>query len=197
MVSPKADEDLELLRAAYRHLKRTGFSAGAPSRARVEDLFKRLADLLKAGGGVHRNLVLNTDGASRGNPGPAGAGGVLADAGGTVLDSYAVFLGEKTNNEAEYMALIEGLKRAALHRPSRLVVRSDSLLLVKQMRGDFRVKKRDLVRLHLEARRHFPACPVVFEHVPREQNAAADRLASLGVEAGAERGVVDSSAGLD
>lgn len=134
----------------------------------------------------HSSLVLNVDGASRGNPGPAGAGGVVRTPDGEVLETFAVPLGRRTNNEAEYLALIEGLRRCAPYAPVKLAVRSDSLLLVKQMRGEFRVKKSELVKLALEARRRFPCREVRFEHVPREQNAEADHLANLGVESSLE-----------
>jgi ribonuclease HI len=181
-------------------------------KARLEALFKKLAGLLKEraneptlGGKASEGqpapsapatphsgssralesaptLVLNVDGASRGNPGPAGAGGVLSTPEGEALETFAVPLGRRTNNEAEYLALIQGLSICARYKPSRLTVRSDSLLLVKQMRGEFRVKKSELVKLALEARRRFPCREVRFEHVPRERNAEADHLANLGVE---------------
>jgi ribonuclease HI len=190
-------DDLDLLRRVYKHLKKNGFEREqALAQGRLDALFVRLAALLKAPRPAGPALTLNTDGACRGNPGPAGAGGVLAGPDGAVLDSFALPLGRRTNNEAEYLALIEGLKRARGLGPTSLLVRSDSLLLIKQMRGEFRVKKRGLVQLHLEARRALPGCPVVFEHVPREENEAADRLAGLGVEAGSEPGAVASGPSL-
>ncbi|MEW6757240.1 MAG: ribonuclease HI family protein [Acidobacteriota bacterium] len=178
---------LDLLRRLYRHAKTTGFGQDSPeSRREFDDLFSALAARLKgeeAGGAGHSGeLVLHTDGGSRGNPGPAGAGGLLLDANGGRVEDFALPLGVATNNEAEYHALIEGLKRAKARRPSRLVVRADSLLVIQQMRGAWRIKDRKLVKLHLEARRHLPACPVVFEHVRREQNAEADRLANLAMD---------------
>ncbi len=178
---------LDLLRRLYRHAKTTGFGQESEeSRRKVEDLFSVLAAGLKGedaeGAASARELILHTDGGSRGNPGPAGAGGLLLDANGDRVEDFSIPLGEATNNEAEYHALIEGLKRAKARRPSRLVVRADSLLVVQQMRGAWRIKDRKLVKLHLEARRHLPACPVVFEHVPREQNVEADRLANLAMD---------------
>jgi ribonuclease HI len=209
--------ELDLLREAYRQLKKVGFHQRSPEeKARLEALFKRLAAFLREGAGEPesrrvgekkepgsrgagepgkreevpaqvKDLILNVDGASKGNPGPAGAGGVLATPEGEEVESFAVSLGQKTNNEAEYLALIEGLKRAKRLSPSTLLVRSDSLLLVKQMRGEFKVKKYELVKLHLEARRYFPCKGIRFEHVPREMNAEADRLANLGVAEGSIR----------
>lgn len=184
-----ADRDIEDLRDLYRYLKKAGYCQETRDRQEhLDGLFKRLAGCLKGGPPAREprveTLYLNTDGASRGNPGPAGAGGVLSGADGQVVETYAVYLGEKTNNEAEYMALIEGLKRAKVLAPKKLVVRSDSLLLVKQMKGLFKVKKKELVHLHLAARKAMPACPVIFEHVPREENSEADRMANLGVDSG-------------
>ncbi len=127
-------------------------------------------------------LILFTDGGARGNPGPAAAGGIVADEEGNVLDSFSRYLGTCTNNVAEYRALIEGLartQRICAAAPCREVaVRMDSELIVKQMRGEYRVRHPQLKPLYEEARalvRTFP-CPVFFTHVPREENAAADRL---------------------
>lgn len=183
-----ADRKLDLLRRLYRHVRDTGFGRETEARRReVEELFAEFAAYLKGKAPraeEERVLFLHADGGSRGNPGPAGAGGVLLDQEGRILADFALFLGTATNNEAEYRALIEGLKRAAALKPSRLVVRMDSLLVVKQMRGEYRVKDRKLLPLHLEARRSFPPCPVLFEHVPREQNALADRLANQAIDQG-------------
>lgn len=187
----EGERKLELLRRLYRHVRDTGFGRESEARRReVEELFAQWAEFLKGKapqGEAERILVLHADGGSRGNPGPAGAGGVLLDGEGRVLEDYALFLGTATNNEAEYRALLEGLKRAAARKPTRLVVRMDSLLVVKQMRGEYRVKDRKLLPLHLETRRNFPPCPVLFEHVPREANALADRLANLAMDRGAPK----------
>lgn len=184
-----AERKLDLLRRLYRHVRDTGFGRESEERRReVEELFAEFAGYLKGKAPraeEERVLILHADGGSRGNPGPAGAGGVLLDGEGRVLEDFSLFLGTATNNEAEYRALIEGLQRAAARKPTRLVVRMDSLLVVKQMRGEYRVKDRKLLPLHLEARRSFPSCPVLFEHVPRERNALADRLANQAMDEGA------------
>jgi ribonuclease HI len=183
------DSELELLRRIYRHLKRTRFQPSDPSKQRELDaLFKKMAAYLMRPDQGSANaerpaLVLNTDGASRGNPGPSAGGGVLADADGFPLDSFAVHFGVRTNNEAEYLALIEGLKRAVRFNPKSLEVRSDSLLLIKQMKGEFRVKKRELVLLHLSARKLLRGISAHFLHVPRRENEEADRLANLALDA--------------
>lgn len=126
---------------------------------------------------------LFTDGAARGNPGPAGVAAVLEDPEGDVAGEIARGIGWATNNVAEYRALIEGLRLAAAHEVERLVVISDSALLVQQMRGAFKVKHPGLKPLHAEARelvRQFRR--VRFEAVPREQNRRADALANQAID---------------
>jgi ribonuclease HI len=128
-------------------------------------------------------VVVNCDGAARGNPGPAGAGAVVVGADGTVLAEVAEGLGETTNNVAEYTAAIRGLEEAARLGADRVLLRSDSQLLVNQLTGRYRVKTPHLVPLHRRVRelvRSFER--VTFEHVPRERNVEADRLANLGVD---------------
>ncbi len=128
-------------------------------------------------------LIVYTDGAARGNPGPAGIGVVVTDANGRTLATLARGIGPATNNQAEYRAVIEGLRLAAERGARAVVLRSDSRLLVEQLSGRFKVKSPRLQRLHEEARkliRRFT--DVVFEHVPREDNAEADALANEGVD---------------
>jgi hypothetical protein len=98
------------------------------------------------------HVIVHCDGASRGNPGPAGIGVQITDDDGTVLAEIARGLGVATNNQAEYTAVIEGLKRALELGATRVTVRSDSRLLVEQLSGRFRVKNPTLQRLHKEAR---------------------------------------------
>jgi ribonuclease HI len=108
----------------------------------------------------------------------------VTDAEGSVLAEIAEGLGETTNNVAEYTAVIEGLKCAAALGASRVLVRSDSQLLVFQLTGAYRVRTSHLVVLHrqvLEQAKRFER--VRFEHVRRERNAEADRLANEGVDA--------------
>jgi ribonuclease HI len=128
-------------------------------------------------------VIVACDGASRGNPGPAGAGAQLSDDDGTVLAEIAEGLGETTNNVAEYTAVILGLERAGELGATEVVVRSDSLLLVNQLTGRYRVKTSHLQPLHrrvLELASGFDS--VRFEHVRREFNTEADRLANEGVD---------------
>lgn len=132
----------------------------------------------------HPRLILHTDGAARGNPGPAGIGAVLTDGSGRTVATLAEGIGVATNNQAEYRAVIEGLRLAAERGAKRVLVRSDSKLLVEQLAGRFRVKNPTLQRLHQEVRalvRSFDR--VNFEHVRRGENADADALANEGVDA--------------
>jgi ribonuclease HI len=126
---------------------------------------------------------VSCDGAARGNPGPAGIGAVVADPDGEVLAEIAEGIGVATNNVAEYRAAIAGLARAAELSASEVLLRSDSRLLIEQLEGRFRVKNPTLQRLHHEVRsleKRFRA--VRHEHVPRERNKEADRLANLAVD---------------
>jgi ribonuclease HI len=129
-------------------------------------------------------VIVHCDGAARGNPGPAGIGVHITDARGKVLAEIARGIGIATNNQAEYTAAIEGLRRAAELGATDVTLRSDSRLMVEQLSGRYRVKNPTLQRLHREARQ---AAAVFhrarFEHVPRERNREADRLANEGVDA--------------
>jgi ribonuclease HI len=120
---------------------------------------------------------LFTDGGSRGNPGPAAYAYVLEAEDGTVLDARAETIGVATNNVAEYSALVAGLERAAALRLTELEVVSDSELLVKQMRGEYRVKNPALQDLFLDASRLARAIRrVTYTAVRREHNELADSL---------------------
>jgi ribonuclease HI len=118
-----------------------------------------------------------TDGGARGNPGPAAYAYVLETADGTVLDARGEAIGTATNNVAEYSALVAGLRRASELGLTELDVRSDSELMVKQMRGEYRVKNKDLQALFLDASRAARTLArVTYTHVRREHNELADRL---------------------
>jgi ribonuclease HI len=123
------------------------------------------------------------DGAARGNPGPAGFGALLqsADAGADI--ELAGFLGAATNNVAEYAGLLAALHAASEQKAERLTVHSDSLLLVRQLEGRYRVKAPHLQPLHARAtalRRAIPRFAIL--HVPREENRRADALANLAID---------------
>ena len=128
-------------------------------------------------------VIINCDGAARGNPGPAGAGAVVVDESGAVLAEVAEGLGETTNNVAEYTAVIRGLEEAKRLGAREVLLRSDSQLLINQLTGRYRVKAPHLQPLHKRVRDLMRAFTRVdLEHVPRERNAAADSLANLGVD---------------
>ena len=120
---------------------------------------------------------LSTDGGARGNPGPAAAAYVLEAEDGTVLAAHGEAIGVATNNEAEYRALVAGLARALDLGVEELEVVSDSELLVKQMRGEYRVKKPALQKLFMEASRLARRLGAVsYTAVRREHNELADSL---------------------
>lgn len=124
------------------------------------------------------SATANIDGGSRGNPGPAGYGVRIEQSDGTVVELKKA-LDTSTNNVAEYRGLLAALAWAAQHGIGKLHVRSDSLLLVKQMQGEYRVKHPGLQPLYEEARSLVRRIGrVTFEHVRRELNKDADRLAN-------------------
>ena len=131
----------------------------------------------------HREVVVWTDGGARGNPGPAGYGAVLTTSGGQVLAEVAEGIGRATNNVAEYRGAIAGLEQARALGARRVRVRADSLLVVNQQKGLWRVRNEALRTLSSEARRlagQFER--VVWEHVPRERNRHADALANRAMD---------------
>ena len=137
----------------------------------------RLSQPSLFGSGIGRSAVAHIDGGARGNPGPAGYG-VRIECDGEIVELKEA-LGVTTNNVAEYRGLLAALAWAAAHGVSRFIVRSDSELLVKQMRGEYKVKNEGLKPLSAGARRLIAEIgDVRFEHVRRERNKDADRLAN-------------------
>lgn len=133
-----------------------------------------------------KTIIINCDGASRGNPGPAAAGAILRESNsGNVLAEISEFLGTRTNNEAEYTSLIMGLNRVIELAGSQgfkpfVEVRMDSELVVKQILGTYKVKKETLKPLHANARELLDQIgDWKIKHVPRSDNAEADRLANM------------------
>lgn len=128
-------------------------------------------------------MIVACDGASRGNPGPAGAGAQITDPDGVVLAEVAEGLGTATNNVAEYTAVIRGLERAIDLGAASVLLRSDSQLLINQLTGRYRVKSPHLQPLHRRVRQLAAGFDSIeFEHVRRERNTEADRLANQGVD---------------
>ena len=128
-------------------------------------------------------ITVRVDGASRGNPGPAGIGAVVEFEDGTPSRELSAYIGETTNNVAEYRALLMALDEAARHGAQPVTVYSDSELLVRQLNGEYKVKAAHLRPLHLEARRRLRAFPTArILHVTREGNRRADLLANLAID---------------
>ncbi|MEU1351467.1 bifunctional RNase H/acid phosphatase [Streptomyces sp. NPDC005795] len=139
-----------------------------------------------------RRFVVEADGGSRGNPGPAGYGAVVIDpATGETLAEAAEYIGVATNNVAEYKGLIAGLRAVRALLPDgpaddgpQVRVRMDSKLVVEQMSGRWKIKHPDMKPLAAEAARVLPASAVTYEWIPREKNKHADRLANEAMDAG-------------
>ena len=128
-------------------------------------------------------LILYTDGAARGNPGPAGAGWVVLAPKGDLLIENKKYLGELTNNQAEYQALLLALKDALQLGGDSLALHCDSELMVRQIKGEYKVKNDGLKPLFREAvltLSRFKSYSI--KHVPREQNEEADRLANEAID---------------
>jgi ribonuclease HI len=132
---------------------------------------------------VEETITVNFDGGSRGNPGAAGIGVVLSAQDGTPLVTVGRYIGRATNNFAEYMALIVGLREAGKLGATKLLVRGDSELIIKQMRGEYRVKNPGLKDMYEQARSIAEQFQEIrFEHNLREHNSLADRLANLAMD---------------
>ncbi|MBI2460480.1 MAG: ribonuclease HI family protein [Candidatus Rokubacteria bacterium] len=134
-------------------------------------------------------LTIYIDGSVLGNPGPGAIGVVVLNGAGQVVEAWGEAIGEVTNNQAEYRALLAALEKARRLGAAEVTIRSDSQLLVRQFSGEYRVKDAKLRPLHARARalagrfRSFR-----LEHIPREENRAADRLANRARRANSEGG---------
>lgn len=135
-----------------------------------------------------KKVILYTDGAARGNPGRAAIGVCVTDARGREIEALGEAIGEATNNEAEYRALLRGLERAQALGAEQVQVRSDSDLMVAQIRGDYRVRAANLKPLIAEVHRAMARFPrISIEHIPRERNRRADRLANRALDRASPR----------
>ena len=166
------------------HATMASSAAAAPSHdARAKITTRRTASACSANPSGPPAHVAYVDGASRGNPGPAAYAVVLQGPGGQTQFEIGKYFGRATNNVAEYYALIAALDAAQSRGIKRLLVRSDSELLVRQMQGRYKVKSADLKPLHERAQklaRGFGYFAI--EHVPREQNSEADALANRALD---------------
>lgn len=134
------------------------------------------------------NLIIEADGGSRGNPGPAGSGAVVinADSGEVILE-IAKFIGIATNNVAEYLALKAGLEGAIEINPAaRILVRMDSKLVIEQMSGAWKIKHPDMIQLASEVQKIAKGHEIKWMWIPREQNSRADALANKAMDESAD-----------
>lgn len=146
-----------------------GLSAPTPSRAAAT----RVGDEVR----------VYSDGAARGNPGPAGAGAVLTDLSGRVLERVGRYLGRQTNNHAEYMGLIIGLERAKALGVRRVHIFADSELMIRQLQGSYKVKSATLKPLYDRARQLISTFEkATLTHVLRAQNAEADEMSNRAID---------------
>lgn len=130
-----------------------------------------------------RRLVVNVDGGARGNPGPAAIGVVVSTPDGDVLEELAETIGEATNNVAEYRALLRGIGLAAELGGAELELIGDSELIVRQVRGEYKVKDPGLKPLHAEVMKALAGVGEwSIRNVPREENAEADRLVNAALD---------------
>ena len=153
-----------------------------------EYLFASVSESSSSSSSSADSIVAHIDGGSRGNPGPAGYGVAINDAGGRRIAELSDYLGVQTNNFAEYSGLLAALEYAVEHGHKALKVVSDSELLVKQMRGEYKVRNETLQQMAHEAReliRKLESFQI--RHVLREQNREADGLANQAMDAGTGR----------
>jgi ribonuclease HI len=181
--------------AALRRLAAKGVSGGEgprgealssmDRRALVEaaELIEQAYSRSDSGAMQGLHLVMSIDGAARGNPGPAGIGVMIQAEHGPLKGEFRKYIGEATNNVAEYKALLLALEEASRLKPAAVKIRSDSELLVRQIEGRYRVKNPRLAVLHAQARDLIRTIPSVhFEHVGRDQNRQADALANRAID---------------
>ena len=132
---------------------------------------------------MSRSIDIFIDGASRGNPGPSGIGVVFFDDSKKAVKKLFKFIGNGTNNVAEYTALIYGVQEALIDKYENIIINSDSELLTRQLRGEYRVKNENLKPFYeqfLHLSRGFSKIDVV--SIPREQNKIADNLANKAID---------------
>lgn len=128
-------------------------------------------------------VIIFTDGASRGNPGPASIGVHIISEGGEILGQIAEYIGTETNNVAEYTALVRALEVVRPHGVREITVRADSELMIRQLKGEYRVKAENLRPLFMRCMQLSQSFERVnFEHVRREANKVADGLANQALD---------------
>ncbi|MBU8920431.1 MAG: ribonuclease HI family protein [Bacteroidales bacterium] len=164
-----------------------GFETEEKARKAIARLAESIGDdvteAAKPAMGCLTELIVKTDGAARGNPGPASSAAVVFNMEGEVLLERSVLLGETTNNEAEYRGLILGLDLARELGALRVIIQMDSQLVVRQMTGEYRIRKAHLEKLASIAKNKASVFEsVTFQHIPRAENKDADRLANTALD---------------
>lgn len=130
----------------------------------------------------YSEVVVFTDGGSRGNPGPSASGVVISTTNKIVIEAFGRFLGVTTNNQAEYKAIKFALEAVAKYKPKRVRCYMDSELAVKQLNGIYRVKNKDLMPIYAEIKKLAQNYETTFEHVYREKNKLADRQVNIAID---------------
>ncbi len=129
-----------------------------------------------------RQLEIYIDGASKGNPGPAGVGVIICDGNG-IVKNISDYIGNTTNNIAEYTALIYGLQEALLLKAEGININTDSQLVYRQLKREYRIKDENLLRLYLQVVKLISGFKSVsLRHIPRKDNRGADKLATLAIK---------------
>jgi len=176
-------EAAELFRETETKPPSSDSSRGALRRRKLRQQQAAEQDAQRGGSNGDLDAILWSDGAARGNPGPAGLGAIIKRPDGEVLATCSEGYGEATNNAAEYAALLMGLRRALELGLRRIEIRADSELLIKQLGGDYRVKNAALKSLFEQAQRLLEQFEWTrLRHVRREYNSEADRLANQGID---------------
>jgi len=131
---------------------------------------------------MHEEIIIFTDGGARGNPGPAASGVVISTAKGEVIEAFGRYLGETTNNQAEYKAILFGLQEAKKYQPKRIQFFMDSELAMKQLTGVYRMKNEALRPIFDEIKRLAADYETTYEHVYRANNKAADAQVNIAID---------------
>ncbi len=162
----------KLFQVLKSHVKKNDLTVSEKEIADISNT-KRETDL----------IIVNVDGASRGNPGESGVGVAIFDKDSNLINEAFDYIGVATNNIAEYKALILGIKLSAKYNAKRILFKADSELMVKQIKGEYKVKNAQLKLLFTEAQSLLKKLPNwKIKHVPREENMEADLLANKGVD---------------
>lgn len=131
---------------------------------------------------MHDTIVIFTDGGARGNPGPAASGVVISTSDGKVIEAFGRYLGETTNNQAEYKAILFALQEAKKYSPKRIQFFMDSELAMKQLNGIYKMKNQDLKIIFDEIKKLAADYETTYEHVYRAQNKAADAQVNIAID---------------